>query len=71
MARRDPKSGPSGQVYFEHITIGRSVKVSAIHAASGAEVSITGPSNTSQKELERIALQKLVWAMTTSEDRNR
>ncbi len=71
MARRDSKTSPSGQVYFEHITIGRSVKVSAIHAASGAEVSIAGPSNTPQRELERIALQKLVRAMTQSEDRQR
>ncbi len=71
MARRAPKTGPSGQVYFEHIIIGRSVKVSAIHAATGTEVSITGPSNAQQKELERIALQKLVRAMTITDNHKR
>jgi hypothetical protein len=68
MARRQRNTAPSGEVYFEHITIGRAVKVSAIHAASGTEVSISGPRATSQHELERIALQKLIRAMTRNQD---
>ncbi len=71
MARRENKSEPRGQVYFEHITIGRSVKVSAVHVETGTEVSITGPSNTSQTELERIALQKLIRALTLKQDSGR
>ena len=71
MARRSPDTGPRGQVYFEHIRIGRSVKVSAVHAATGTEVSITGPSNTSQNELERIALQKLIRAMAIADENRR
>jgi len=48
-----------GDVYFEFTVIGRSVKVVAIHATSGTEVSIVGPANAARSDLERIALQKL------------
>ena len=50
--------GP-GEVYFEFIAIGASVKVAAIHAATGIEVSIVGPSSAAQSDLERLALAKL------------
>lgn len=63
MARRDPPTSRSRQVYFEHVVIGTTVKVSAIDAETGIEVSIAGPRATSQKELERVALQKLLRAM--------
>jgi hypothetical protein len=49
----------SGIVYFEFTAIGRSVKVSAIDAASGLEVSVTGPASASQADLRHLALQKL------------
>lgn len=66
-ARRGRNRGPRGEIYFEHTVIGRAVKVSAIHADSGTEVSITGPIHTTQQELERVALQKLLRAL----ERNR
>jgi Domain of unknown function (DUF6898) len=50
--------GPN-EVYFEFIAIGASVKVVAIDAVTGIEVSVTGPSNAAQADLERLALQKL------------
>jgi hypothetical protein len=49
-----------GEVYFEYTAIGRNVKVSAIHAATGVEISIMGPANASRADLQRLALQKLV-----------
>jgi hypothetical protein len=49
-----------GEIYFEFTAIGRNVKVSAIDAATGTEVSVMGPSNASQADLQRLALQKLV-----------
>jgi Domain of unknown function (DUF6898) len=49
----------SDEVYFELIVIGRSVKVTAIHAASGTEVSVIGPASAARSDLERLALQKL------------
>lgn len=63
MARRAQRTSSSREIYFEHIAIGNVVKVSAIDSATGTEVSISGPRNTSAKELERIALQKLQLAI--------
>jgi len=55
--------GPSdedlGEVLFEFTAIGRNVKVVAIHAASGVEVSVMGPASAARSDLERLALQKL------------
>jgi hypothetical protein len=47
------------EIYFEFRAIGRNVKVSAIDAATGIEVSIMGPATASQADLQRLALQKL------------
>lgn len=63
MARRRSNNPAAGEVYFEYITIGKAVKVSAVHAATGTEVSISGPRSAGQKELEKVALQKLVHVM--------
>ncbi len=51
---------PHGDIYFEFTVIGRNVKVSAIDAATGTEISILGPATASQSDLQRIALQKLM-----------
>jgi len=53
----DP-SGP-GEVYFEFVAIGTSVKVIAIDAATGTEVSVIGPVGAAQADLRRLALGKL------------
>jgi hypothetical protein len=50
---------PGGPIYFEFTAIGRSVKVSAVDAASGVEVSVTGPASASQADLRQLALMKL------------
>jgi hypothetical protein len=50
----------SDVVYFEYVAIGHSVKVTAIHAASGTEVSVVGPASAARSDLERLALRKLV-----------
>ena len=49
----------NGEVYFEFTPIGHAVKVVAIDAATGTEVSIVGPATAMQADLERLALQKL------------
>ena len=51
--------GPAGGVYFEFTPIGTSVKVAAIDAATGIEVSVIGPARASQADLQQLALQKL------------
>ena len=50
---------PAGGVYFEFTAVGTSVKVAAIDAATGIEVSVVGPARASQADLQRLALQKL------------
>ena len=47
------------EIYFELIRLGTSMKVVAIDGATGVEVSIVGPANAAQSDLERLALAKL------------
>lgn len=54
-----PRTEAPREVFFEFTAIGTTVKVSAIDAATGTEVSIMGPANAMQADLERLALQKL------------
>lgn len=50
-------------IIFEFIVMGASVKVSAIDARTGKEVSIVGPSKASRHDLERTAANKLRFVM--------
>jgi hypothetical protein len=50
---------PKRAVYFEHISIGNAVKVTAIDSVTAIEVSIMGPATAAQADLERLALRKL------------
>jgi uncharacterized protein DUF6898 len=59
MMTADEDGTPAGGVYFEFTPVGTSVKVCAIDAASGTEVSVIGPARASQADLQRLALQKL------------
>ena len=54
MAADEPR-----EVYFEFVSIGTSVKVMAIDAATGTEVSVIGPVGAAQADLQRLALGKL------------
>jgi hypothetical protein len=49
----------TGEVYFEFVAIGATVKVCAIDAATGTEVSVMGPVGAAQSDLQRLALGKL------------
>lgn len=49
----------SREVFFEFIAIGTSVKVVAIDAATGTEVSVIGPASAAQADLEQLAIGKL------------
>jgi Domain of unknown function (DUF6898) len=50
---------PLGEVCFEFTAIGHSVKVVAIHAETGLEVSVVGPTGAARADLQRLVLQKL------------
>ena len=54
MAADEPR-----EVYFEFVSIGTSVKVIAIDAATGTEVSVIGPVGAAQADLQQLALGKL------------
>ena len=47
------------EVYFEFTRIGNIVKITAIDSATATEVSVMGPANVAQSDLERVALRKL------------
>jgi hypothetical protein len=47
------------EVYFEFTAVGAVVKVAAIDAQTGLEVSVMGPAGAPRGELQRLALQKL------------
>jgi hypothetical protein len=47
------------EVYFEFTALGAVVKVAAIDAQTGVEVSVMGPVGATRADLQRLALQKL------------
>ncbi len=57
-----------GEVIFEFLPMGASIKVSAIHVATQIEVSIVGPENASQIALERNVLAKLRYVLKKKKD---
>jgi len=52
------------EVYFEFIPVGTTVKVCAIDAKTGIEVSIVGPAHYGSAHLKRTAARKLIYVMT-------
>lgn len=54
------------EVYVEFKPVGRYVKVSAICAKTGFEVSIVGDPQAGQQELKRLAVRKLYHVMEKS-----
>lgn len=60
-----PKPSAEGgrEVLIEIVTLGTSAKVTAIDAATGTEVSITGPTNASRADLEAAAVNKLEFVL--------
>lgn len=47
------------EVLFEFTVVGSVVKVAAIDADTGIEVSVMGPASASQSDLQKVALAKL------------
>ncbi len=55
----DPDEPDLGEIYLELYPIGASMKVSAIHAETGIEVSIMAPANAARADVQRLAVNKL------------
>ncbi len=58
MSGRDGTSH-SGEIYLEFQQIGRQMKVIAICAVTGVEVSVFGPASVARSDLQRLAVRKL------------
>jgi hypothetical protein len=56
-----------GEVYFEFTAIGHSLKVVAIHGATGTEVSAVAPASAARADLQRLALRKLKARLRSTE----
>jgi hypothetical protein len=50
---------PGREVYFEMTRVGASVRVAAIDAATGVEVTVVGPASALPSDLQKLALAKL------------
>ena len=47
------------EVYFEFTAVGGAVRVAAIDAQTGLEVTVMGPAGAPRADLQRLAVQKL------------
>jgi hypothetical protein len=57
------KEGSAREVYLEFLTVGDSIKVTAIDSETGTEVSIVGPVRAPRSDLERVAVDKLHYVL--------
>jgi hypothetical protein len=57
------------EVLFEFTAIGAVMKVAAIDAQTGIEVTVMGPSRASRADLQKLALAKLRNRLAKSENR--
>lgn len=56
---RERAAEGSREIYLEFIPVGNSVKVIAVDADTGLEVSIVGPVTAARRTLEQNAIKKL------------
>lgn len=61
--------GEHREVLFEFTAIGAVMKVAAIDAATGIEVTVMGPSHASRADLQKLALAKLRKRLGVDESR--
>ena len=55
--------GAEREIIFEFVQIGTALKITAVDAATGIEVSMVGDPNAGQETLRRLAAQKLAYVM--------
>lgn len=53
----------SREILYEFTAVGDVVRVSAVDAASGLEVTVFGPAGAGEAALRQVARRKLDWAM--------
>ena len=52
-----------GEVLFEYIQLGNAMRVTAIDAATGTEVTVQAPLTLSHADMQQLAYRKLVYVM--------
>lgn len=57
-----------GEIYIEFKQVGNAVKVTAVDATSGEEVSVMGPASAARTDLQKLAINKLKYKMDKSGD---
>ena len=57
------------EVLFEFVQVGGTVKVTAVDAATGVEVSIVGNPSAGDAALKRLAVQKLTYVLARRDGR--
>ena len=63
-------SPSDSDIIIEFINIGNSVKVTAILASTGLEVSVVGSPKASQAELKSLAIKKLRYVIERDKPKN-
>jgi hypothetical protein len=58
----------SGEIYYEFLVVGQSVKVTAVDAATGVEAVVIGPVHASRDQLQGIARAKLLRRLSREAD---
>ena len=61
-----PKSPPEnepGEVFIEYTRVGKSVRVTAIDADTGVEVSFQAPVSLGSDDMQALAIQKLRYVL--------
>jgi len=58
-----PHEAPLGEVLFEFHRVGNVVKVSAIHVATGTEISLVGSPAAGEYGLKMAAIRKLTYVL--------
>jgi hypothetical protein len=64
------KGHRGGELYFEFVTLGSSVKATVLDAMTGVEASIVAPASTPRSALEQFALRKLDYILNRKRDEN-
>jgi len=54
----------SGEVLFEYTRVGNTVRVTAVDATSGTEVTIQVPANLGQQDMQKAAMRKLEYVLS-------
>jgi hypothetical protein len=56
-----------GEVIFEYVHVGNSVRVTAVDAVTGTEIVLQAPANLSAGDMQRLALRKLDYVLKKRE----